>query len=171
MGQVIEESTPMFQVRPTDGIAYIYFRVADNPQFMTPVESGPVATTPGQPTTWQTPTAIIAGLVYYWQISADNQVWTAPISFSALLDIHPYPNPVKASLGHTDVVFTNLLDNSDITIATNSGEIVFEVDDVGPGEWAWDLRNRKGREIASGVYLYHVDFASGSTSGKLMLIK
>lgn len=171
MNQVIDTANPIFQVRYVDGIPHIYFRVDDDQQFAAPVESGPIPSTSGQPTTWQIPSRIIAGIKYYWEISADNQVWTAPINFSALLDVHPYPNPFKASMGHTNVVFTNLLQNSDITIATASGDIVFEIDGVGPGEWSWNVQNKNGNDVSSGIYLFHVGFPTGSASGKLMIIR
>lgn len=170
-GEMIGTPNPVFQVRYVDGITHIYFRVDDDPQFATPVESGPVPTSSGQVTSWQFPNNIIAGISYYWQISADNQVWTAPVNFGAILDVHAYPNPVRFSAGNTEITFTNLSVRSDITIATASGDIVFEADGVGPGEWAWNLRNKKGKQIASGVYLYHVDSPSGPQRGKLMVIR
>ena len=171
MGQIIDTENPVFQVRYIEGLPYIYFRVDDNAQFTAPVESGPVLTVSGQLTAWQYPSNIIAGMLYYWQISADNQLWTSPISFSAVLDIHPYPNPFRSSDGFPGIIFTNLSVDSDITIVTSSGEIVFEINSVGPGEWTWNLRNRDGHEIASGVYLYHVDFPNGTAAGKLMVIR
>ncbi len=171
MGQVLETPNPVFQVRHIDGVSYIYFMVDDDPLFSTPVESGPVATNPGEPTTWRIPSDLISGIVYNWRISADNQVWTAPISFSAFLDIHPYPNPFKTSMGHSIVTFTNLSDDSNISIATITGEIVFDVSGIGPGEWVWDVKNNDGNDVVSGVYLFHVGFPTGTAAGKLMIIR
>ena len=170
-GQIVENNKPVFSVRYVPGINQIYFQVDENPQFDSPYESGPVMTTLGSNTNWQLTEPITPGITYYWRVSSDNLVWMAPISFTAELKVHPYPNPYKVSSGHTNITFTNLLDNSDITITTISGDIVLKVRGLGPGDWIWDVKNDKGEDVAPGIYLYSINYPFGSTSGKLIVIR
>lgn len=86
-------------------------------------------------------------------------------------DIYVFPNPFRVSLGHTSITFTNLPQDSEITIATVSGEIVLKEFGVGPGEWIWDVKNSSGKDIASGVYFFVVEYPSNSADGKVMIIR
>ena len=42
---------------------------------------------------------------------------------------------------------------------------------AGPGSTTWDGRDASGARVASGVYVYRLDTADASVSGKLVLIK
>ncbi|MCD6162710.1 MAG: right-handed parallel beta-helix repeat-containing protein [candidate division Zixibacteria bacterium] len=172
-GDVVHASQPVFSIRNATGIEIIYFQIADNDQFDTFVEeSGPVQKVSGSDiTTWKLSESLEQGETYYWRISPDNILWAQSLSFSTLFDIHPYPNPFRPSDGHTAITFTNLPQNSNIIIATISGEIVMTGNDIGPDDWVWDARNSGGDNLASGVYLYMVDFPSGSTNGKVIVIR
>jgi len=114
---------------------------------------------------------ISQGTTYYVRVSADQTYWTEAISFSTFLDIHPYPNPFRVSEGHTNITFTNLLQNSEITITTISGKLVCREDGIGPDDWAWDVTNKNGDKIAPGVYLYSVKYPLGSMNGKFLVIR
>ena len=98
-------------------------------------------------------------------------IYTSPLAFSVLLDIHPYPNPFRPAEGHNYIIFTNLPANSDIVIATISGDIVYHEDGIGQNDWMWDVKNEGGKDLASGVYLYNINFPSGSVGGKLMVTR
>ena len=74
-------------------------------------------------------------------------------------------------MGVPGVTFVNLPGNSRVTIATVSGSVVREAEGIGPDEWIWDVKNNGGGELASGVYLYRVDYPDGSSSGKVMIIR
>jgi len=172
-GEIINSSRPYFIVRNLQNINDLYFQVDDNDNFSSPVESGSVPIDPGDETRWQlnTTNPIEQGITYYWRVSNNNVVWTSPISFSALLEIHPYPNPFRASEGHTNITFTNLPQDSSIMISTISGDIIFREDNVGPEDWAWDVKNDRGNNLAPGVYLYAINFPSGSSNGKVLVIR
>jgi hypothetical protein len=108
--------------------------------------------------------------VYYWRASADNVDWS-DFTVTVSLDIHAYPIPFRNSDGHSRITFTNLPENSKIIVASVSGKVVFSQSGVGPGEWAWNVKNEKGRELVSGVYLYAVDSAGGASQGKIVVIR
>lgn len=161
---------PVFSVSYIPNTPFIYFQVDDNAGFDSPVESGPIPTAAGASTTWKIPEAIMQDTIYYWRVSSDNVVWTNSISFSALLEIHAYPNPFKVSAGHSAITFTNLPSNSRLTVASVSGSIVFQETELGPGDWIWDIRSNAWSDLASGVYLYSVEFDGEMRRGKIMII-
>ncbi|MCP4580772.1 MAG: T9SS type A sorting domain-containing protein [candidate division Zixibacteria bacterium] len=170
-GDVVYSSQPYLEVNNLPDIDQYYFQVADNAEFSFVTESGPVWKSSGVTTGWQVPDPLEASQTYYWRVSSNGVLWTSALSFSAMLNIHPYPNPFRASEGHTMVTFTNLLENSEITISTLSGEIIKREDNIGPDDWAWDVKNSGGNNLAPGVYLYNISFPSGSTSGKVLVIR
>ncbi len=170
-GQAIQTNRPVFIVEYVADIAGVYFQVDDNASFDSPLESGPIQTIPNIDTEWQITESLSNGMTYYWRISSDNTVWTAPIIFSASLDIHPYPNPFRVSEGHTNITFTNLPPESRLTVATVSGNIVRRIEGIGPDNWVWDVRNDDGKVLASGVYLYVIEFKNGYSRDKFMVIR
>ncbi len=107
---------------------------------------------------------------YYWRASTDNITWKT-FPFKLYIAAHAYPVPFRISDGHSRITFTNLSVNSKISIASVSGTIVFTQSGVGPGEWDWDVKNDRGRDLASGVYLYAVDSEGGTTQGKIVVIR
>jgi hypothetical protein len=123
------------------------------------------------------------GVTYYWRCRArasdpaDSSEWSSAINFGlgvllkANVSIHAYPNPFRLAEGHPNMTFTNLPQNSQIKIATLSGNIVLDKSNIGPGDWAWDVKSDDGQNLASGVYLYTVDFPSGSSGGKVVVIR
>jgi hypothetical protein len=170
-GQTVNSASPVFSIRSIPELSEIYIQVADNRQFISPLESGSLSMPGSNGLNWRLTQSIETGKTYYWRASSDNAIWTTPISFRTVLAIHVYPNPFNVSSGETGVTFTNLPQESDITIATISGSKVRTIHGVGPNEWVWDVKNDSGHELAPGVYLYMVDYKEGSTSGKLVVTR
>jgi hypothetical protein len=170
-GASVQTMYPTFIMRNVAGVGEFYIQVDEGSDFEAPFESGSVIAAAGPETHWRIPNALPRTSSYYWRISPDNRNWTEPLAFAADIDIHPYPNPYKASQGHQNITFTNLPDHCSINIATVSGSVVRKARDVGPNEWSWDVKNDSGRDVASGVYLYVVEFPRGSASGKVMVIR
>ncbi|MDA8244419.1 MAG: T9SS type A sorting domain-containing protein [Elusimicrobia bacterium] len=84
---------------------------------------------------------------------------------------HCYPVPFKSALGHTKITFTGLTRSAVVRIYTVSGELVSTLEKNDIGETLdWDLRNSRGQQVASGVYVYVVKSGSQKNSGKLMVI-
>ncbi len=85
--------------------------------------------------------------------------------------IHAFPNPFRAADGHSFITFTELPGDSEISISTISGNIVRTESDMGPGDWVWDVKNDNGKNLASGVYLYVVEYPGGHFRNKVMVIR
>jgi hypothetical protein len=90
---------------------------------------------------------------------------------TAVLDIHTFPTPFKPYDGHTAITFTNLPATSRITITTVSGKVVRQTNELGPGDWVWEVKNNEGKDLVSGVYLYCIEFKGESSRGKIMVIR
>jgi len=170
-GAIIQSRRPVFSVRNVPEVNEIFIQVADNPGFDMALESGRLSVAAGPQTEWPVTQPLWKTGNYYWRISSNNSVWTSPLSFAAEIDVHPYPNPFKVSAGHNAITFTNLPERCNIDIASVSGAIVKKARNIGPNDWIWDVKNDSGNDIASGVYLYVVEFPNGSASGKVMIIR
>ena len=101
---------------------------------------------------------------------------------SDLNEIVVYPNPFKPNDGNDDtgksydgspfsgIVFANLSQDVTIKVFNLAGELVNELS--GTGRIWWDAKNKEGKEVASGVYIYLVTDKNGQkTTGKFTIIR
>ena len=90
-------------------------------------------------------------------------------------EVKVYPNPYKpnSGLGHTQVTFTNIMNESIVKIYTLTGELVRTLrDDLARGEINWDAANETGQKVASGLYIFLVESNNSKhKTGKLAIIK
>ncbi len=170
-GATINTATPELISNGHSGITQIYFEIDTTSNFLSGLNSGAISVESSGSASWQVSSLLQNGAKYYWRASSDNQLWTAPSHFFVTLSIHAFPNPFKSSDNHSVITFTNLPQNSNITIATISGAIIKQAHNVGPGDWIWDLKNSDGDYISSGVYLNSVNYATGSSYGKIVVIR
>jgi hypothetical protein len=105
-----------------------------------------------------------------WKFERKSIIHKPDIDFRTA-DIYSYPNPFRAKEGHSKITFTNLPPNSNLVVATTGGNIVRSEDNIGPGDWIWDVKNNSGIDIASGVYLYAVGTRGASYRGKILIIR
>ena len=85
-----------------------------------------------------------------------------------------FPNPVEATRGDNEVVFSQLADGAQIVIVTIDGLLVRELpaSNIVAQRSHWDLKNTAGQTVAGGVYLYVVTAPDGShTAGKIAIIR
>jgi transglutaminase-like putative cysteine protease len=70
------------------------------------------------------------------------------------------------------IKFVNLPERAIIRIYTVSGVLVtvIEHNSLTSSEATWDLRNRDGRLVASGVYFWHVEALNARRVGRMTLI-
>ena len=171
-GITIDTLTPTFEASCEDANNYIYFQVDDNINFDSPIESGPIAIAANITASWQISEPLSNENIYFWRAGTDNLEWFYPISFRVAIDMYAYPVPFRAQEGHSSITFTNLPEGSRITIMTVSENIVKISEKVDSGgNWIWDVKNERGNELAPGVYLYAIEFPSGTSRGKLMVIR
>jgi hypothetical protein len=81
------------------------------------------------------------------------------------------PNPTDPT--GTKVAFNHLPPTSTVRIFTLSGDLVETLlpSEQDGGTTYWDLISRNGQDIVSGIYLYSVESPSGSTVGKLVVVR
>ncbi|MDR1696232.1 MAG: T9SS type A sorting domain-containing protein [Endomicrobium sp.] len=84
--------------------------------------------------------------------------------------IYAYPNPYKPSRhGNSGIRFANLKAGAQIKIFNIAGEMVFDAKADADGDYMWDVQNKSGYKIASGVYIYHIDSDGKVTKGKIAI--
>ena len=96
-------------------------------------------------------------------------------------DIRVVPNPylvthiAETSPGDRQIHFTNLPASCEIRIFTVAGQLVQTLDVNNPFDqdrYIWDLKTKDGRDLAYGVYIYHVTAPGvGEKTGRFAVIK
>lgn len=92
-------------------------------------------------------------------------------------EVFAYPNPVRPSFDEQRATFVNLPESATVRIYTVSGRLVatsksLDVDPLGRPIWHWDLKNPDGKDVARGVYIYHVSCRGCDDKlGKLAVIR
>ncbi len=90
---------------------------------------------------------------------------------SETAEITAYPNPVQSDY-YGDVAIRGLLDNSVVRITDLRGNLVHETMSNGGGA-LWNLCNRDGRRVETGIYLIQCTTTDGVTRnvGKIHVVK
>ncbi|MCK4532212.1 Ig-like domain-containing protein [bacterium] len=89
-----------------------------------------------------------------------------------LTSAYAFPVPFRAYQGHNEITFTGLSSQATIKIFTISGELTVTLkEEDGDGQLIWDVKNKGGKLLASGVYIYYIKNEREHKSGKLMIIK
>lgn len=130
--------------------------------------------------------SIFAGSIY---MSDEEGLWkynyVPGSSFrSTLRNVIVFPNPYRPGSGTIydnpplfgkGIVFSGLTAKADIKIFNIAGELISELHKTGQyGRYLWDTRNEKGKEIASGVYIYLItnpDNSSQKARGRFAIIR
>ena len=86
-------------------------------------------------------------------------------------EVYAYPNPVRPEYAD-QVTITGLMEDSNVKITDVNGNIIYQATSNG-GTLTWNCHNRKGRRVASGVYLVLASTPEGKESvvTKIMVIK
>ena len=97
-----------------------------------------------------------------------------------LADILVVPNPyfghnsamVETAEGESVISFKKIPGQCTIRIYTISGDLVRTIEhESGTGEAEWNLLSSSGLQVASGIYLYHVESTYGDHIGRFAIIK
>jgi hypothetical protein len=121
---------------------------------------------------------MVPGLRFVWQTDSASALVTAS---EDLRRVHTVPDPYYgtslydvAPQTQKQLQFVNVPNGATIRIYTLSGvlvDILNHSSTFGGGNLPWDLRNRNGQFVGSGVYLYHVALPDGRTRvGKFTVI-
>jgi hypothetical protein len=99
---------------------------------------------------------------------------------NALGDIRVVPDPyfvkyssmVETSPGESVLEFQNIPNGCTIRIYTLAGDLVRTIEHTdGTGTERWDLLSGDAQQVASGIYLYHVESPYGEHLGRFAIIK
>jgi hypothetical protein len=90
------------------------------------------------------------------QVAANITVTPNPYKITALNDVRNDPS------SH-NVNFLNLPEDYTLTILDVTGQIVFQttVEGALDGQYTWNMFSKDGIEVASGLYIYHVEYGEG----------
>lgn len=106
-------------------------------------------------------------------IGAVQRVFSALAASGDVVGVNVRPNPYKRAALHDNfsnvydhkLLFYNLPPECTITILDVSGQIIdqiqFSSNDPNRGSVFWDMFSKDGIEVASGLYIYHVQSPSG----------
>ncbi|HDR06391.1 MAG TPA: M28 family peptidase, partial [Candidatus Coatesbacteria bacterium] len=87
-----------------------------------------------------------------------------------LAGVYAYPSPYRGDR-HSGVTFNGLVPGATLRVFDIAGNLVYETHSSG-FELEWDVRNTAGRELAAGVYLYHITTPQGdAVTAKLAVIR
>jgi hypothetical protein len=119
-------------------------------------------------------TAVGAELRISWDVvNRVNQV-----TKDDLKDVHPVPDPYYFESGFDEsagrvIKFVNLPERAIIRIYSMSGVLVALLEHNSTtfgGEAEWNVRNRDGRPVASGVYFYHIESGGARRVGRMTVV-
>ncbi len=92
-----------------------------------------------------------------------------------LKNIKAVPNPYFVRNGNAgrvgELQFKNLPDKCTIRIYTMAGDLVETLDHVGSGEAYWNLLSSNNQQVASGIYIFHVESDYGEFLGRFAVVK
>ncbi|MGQ9610815.1 MAG: FG-GAP-like repeat-containing protein, partial [bacterium] len=94
--------------------------------------------------------------------------------YSDLSSIRVYPNPVRTGSRHyARVIFDNIPLGSVIKIYDLIGQLIkeFEVGYSSTNRVMWFLDNANDKKIASGIYIYLIEFNGNVKSGKIAVVR
>ena len=90
---------------------------------------------------------------------------------SDLNRVKAYPNPYRGNK-HSQITFNNLTANVKIRIYSLTGELVKEISEQEGDKAYWDVKNKQGEAVASGIYIYYITNPKGQEKkGKLAIIR
>jgi hypothetical protein len=97
---------------------------------------------------------------------------------STLDQVHPVPDPYyvtnsfEQSTENKIIKFVNLPSDAIIRIYSVSGVLVrvLEHHSVASSEEVWDLRNRNGQVVGSGVYFFHLEAGGARRVGRMTVV-
>ena len=81
---------------------------------------------------------------------------------------------VETAEGESELQFQRLPSECTIRIYNLAGDLMRTLnhyDDDGSGMCEWNLRSTANRQVASGMYLYHVESGYGEYVGRFAVIK
>lgn len=106
-----------------------------------------------------------------WLDEIDGNKASLVFSRQDLREVFAYPNPIVLGTDR-QVSFANLTAEATIRIYTLSGVFVRELTETDrDGGVQWDLRDRRGRTVGAGIYIYEVESGRKKKREKIAVVK
>ena len=80
-----------------------------------------------------------------------------------------YPIPFRPKLGHDGITFSNFPSGANVKILTINGSLVYEFHLSGLGAGTWDVKNKSGQDVASGVYFVLIEGKGSNRKLKIVV--
>jgi len=93
---------------------------------------------------------------------------------TGITNVIVYPNPFKPGIdaSHKYVTFDNIVPGTKLRIFNVVGQLISEaIAPAGAYQMRWDGKNDYGQNVASGVYLYLLEFNNQRKIGKIILVR
>lgn len=162
-------SAPTFRISWTnspDTVACL-FEVSSDSQFHEIYEAGSVAGFGGA-AEWVPQRPLENESTYYWRAKIAGGGYSETASFTVSSPIFVSPNPFSYLDG--EITFHNLPEGSRLEVYTPSGDKVYEAENLG-GDYKWNVLNRSGERLGSGVFLYYVIFDEDRIGDKFIVVR
>ena len=106
-------------------------------------------------------------------VNAQNleRVYGLDLSTSVTTEISLGPNPVRIANGDREVLFRNIPEDGQIFVFSAGGLQVAHIEENPSPTRVWDLKNKRGEPVASGIYIYIIKSATVEHTGKLAVIR
>ena len=103
----------------------------------------------------------------------------APQDVENLITVTPNPykrtglNDVRNDPASHSIDFLNTPESFTLTIIDVSGQIVFQtvIDGAVEGKYTWDMFSKDGVEVASGLYIFHLQHSGGESTGHFAILR
>ena len=117
-------------------------------------------------------TFVYIGDPLYNPYGAKTGIYGSVVTNSSV-PVNVYPQPFKASVGHTVIHFTKLTGHTRIQIFNVAGELVYDEEkDTPTGDMEWNVVNSRGEKVSSGIYFYvALDENKNLKKGKLAILR
>jgi hypothetical protein len=153
-------------VKSSAGLGFFFILVALSAASTARVERGLKASGPVSSYTRKTSEAATARQPYFHTFAPLGPLDTD------LSAAYAYPVPYRAELGHREITFAGLGQDTRVEIYTLGGEKVAELESgLNDGQLPWSVTNSLGEDVASGVYVYLLQSGRNKKTGKLVIIR
>lgn len=108
------------------------------------------------------------------QIIATATIIILPATHPDFNILKVYPNPFKLIRGDRQITFEfdGILENINIRIYDISGSLIKEIENISNKTYNWDVKDKYGKDVASGIYIYIVsDAKEVKKIGKIAIIR
>ncbi len=88
-----------------------------------------------------------------------------------LSDVFVYPNPCQAAEANY-ISFANVTREATIKILNSGGHVIRQIiENNGDGTAEWDLKDKNGRLVSAGIYIFYISYGTQNKIGKFAIVR